>query len=234
MIQDKTYDMIFMDHMMPGVNGVEAMKLIRSMKNENAQIPIVVLTANAVAGMREMYIKEGFTDYLSKPTRGIDVEQMLYRYLPKELIEEVSKEEQVKEEKTVWDTDETSQPYALEALNKLHKELPYVDIEKGLYYCAGKEELYVKILKSYVDDNRYEQLCSSFEKEDWKNYQMQVHSVKSTSLTVGLIKLHLQAKDMDTQLKAGNIAYAKQNHADLARVYHGMLHDLVDCGIATW
>ncbi len=81
------YDIIFMDHLMPDMDGVETFKKLKNIKNcINADTPVIVLTANAVAGAKEEYIKEGFADYLSKPVQGAVLEEMVHRFLPKEKI----------------------------------------------------------------------------------------------------------------------------------------------------
>ncbi len=82
------YDMIFMDHLMPDMDGVETFKRLKNIKDcINANTPVIVLTANAVAGAKEEYLREGFADYLSKPVQGATLEEMVHRFLPKEKIE---------------------------------------------------------------------------------------------------------------------------------------------------
>ncbi len=83
----KRYDIIFMDHMMPGMDGVEAMKRIRDMQSgPNAKTPIIVLTANAVSGSKEKYLEEGFDGYLSKPVSAEMLESTVFETLPEELL----------------------------------------------------------------------------------------------------------------------------------------------------
>ncbi|MCQ2105671.1 MAG: ATP-binding protein [Fibrobacter sp.] len=87
LIQKEHYDLIFLDHMMPGMDGIEALKLSKKMANNLcATTPVVALTANAVVGAREMYLQEGFDDYLCKPVRMDELEECLKKFLPKELI----------------------------------------------------------------------------------------------------------------------------------------------------
>ncbi len=82
------YDLILLDHMMPGMDGIETFTRMREMQKDGAsQVPVIVLTANALSGAREEYLSLGFTDYLSKPVVGKDLEQMLLNYLPEELVE---------------------------------------------------------------------------------------------------------------------------------------------------
>lgn len=89
MTKKNRYELIFMDYMMPKLNGAETMQIIRTGSgNLNAKTPIIVLTANAVAGVREEYLKQGFDDYLSKPIRSVQLEKIISRYLEKELIGE--------------------------------------------------------------------------------------------------------------------------------------------------
>ncbi len=86
MVQNTPYDVIFLDHMMPDMDGVETLNHIRKDKNLCQNTPVIILTANAISGAREEYIKKGFTDYLSKPIDGHILEQMLVEYLPEDLV----------------------------------------------------------------------------------------------------------------------------------------------------
>lgn len=87
-VQKERYDMILMDHMMPKMDGIETMKQIRRLAgNQNPMAPIIVLTANATAGSQKQYIEEGFDDYLAKPVQSEKLEQMIFEYLPKRMIQ---------------------------------------------------------------------------------------------------------------------------------------------------
>ncbi len=84
---ENTYDIIFMDHMMPGMDGVEAyQRLMEDPNNRNTQTPVVMLTANAIVGMREQYMSQGFVDYLTKPVQYAKLEETILRFLPQEKI----------------------------------------------------------------------------------------------------------------------------------------------------
>ncbi|MCQ2519479.1 MAG: ATP-binding protein [Lachnospiraceae bacterium] len=85
-VQKKEYDMIFLDHMMPGVDGIETLKKMEEIEHLNKGKPIVMLTANAIIGVKEEYLGMGFTDYLSKPIRAEELEGMIIKYLPKEKV----------------------------------------------------------------------------------------------------------------------------------------------------
>jgi CheY-like chemotaxis protein/HPt (histidine-containing phosphotransfer) domain-containing protein/anti-sigma regulatory factor (Ser/Thr protein kinase) len=96
MIASVKYDLIFMDHLMPGMDGVECLHRIKEMSDHpNLTTPIIILTANAIIGAKEEYIKAGFTDYLPKPIQERELQQMLMKYLPAELVTLYSMEELV-------------------------------------------------------------------------------------------------------------------------------------------
>ncbi|MEG1067692.1 MAG: cache domain-containing protein [Anaerovoracaceae bacterium] len=87
-----SYDIIFMDHMMPIMDGVETLKMLRQ-QEENKHTIVIVLTANAIDGAKEIYIKNGFDDYLSKPVSILQIKEKLLEYLPEQYIEEIVEEE---------------------------------------------------------------------------------------------------------------------------------------------
>lgn len=90
LVRENTYDVIFMDHMMPGMDGIETLKKCRELSdNKSKQAVVIALTANAVAGAREMFLENGFTDFVSKPVKGQKLEKVLLEYLPKEKLEEI-------------------------------------------------------------------------------------------------------------------------------------------------
>ncbi|MBQ1901565.1 MAG: response regulator, partial [Lachnospiraceae bacterium] len=88
LFKKKHYDLIFLDHMMPNKDGIETMKEMKTLQDTpNTDTPVICLTANAISGMREMYIEAGFHDYLTKPIDTSRLEDMILRYLPSDLIE---------------------------------------------------------------------------------------------------------------------------------------------------
>ena len=87
MIAKEKYDLIFLDHMMPGMDGIETLQAFQTTEgNLNLDTPVIALTANAVTGAREMYMENGFTDFLAKPIAYDKLEKLLLKYLPKEKI----------------------------------------------------------------------------------------------------------------------------------------------------
>jgi signal transduction histidine kinase/CheY-like chemotaxis protein len=86
LVKDKTYDIIFMDHMMPDINGIEATKTLRAMSGWTETVPIIALTANAVTGMKETYMSCGMNDFVSKPIDIVDLNRILLQWLPPDKI----------------------------------------------------------------------------------------------------------------------------------------------------
>jgi len=84
LVQENDYDLVLMDHMMPGMNGIEATAAIRALGTRFEKLPIVALTANAIVGMREMFLKNGLDDFLSKPIEISKLEELIARWVPKE------------------------------------------------------------------------------------------------------------------------------------------------------
>ena len=81
-VKEEKYQLILMDHLMPEMDGIETLHRIKEQENKNQDTPVVVLTANAIAGEKEKYLKEGFVDYLSKPVRGKELEQVILEHIP--------------------------------------------------------------------------------------------------------------------------------------------------------
>ena len=87
MVTAKDYDLIFMDHMMPEMDGIETLKCIRNGNTSNKDTKAIALTANAISGAEEMYRENGFDGYVTKPIDPAELDQSIKQYLPKELIQ---------------------------------------------------------------------------------------------------------------------------------------------------
>lgn len=199
------YDLILMDQRMPLMDGAEALRRIREQPGgANRATPVICMTADAVQGAKERYLAEGFTDYLSKPIDYKALEEMLRQYLPGE--------------KLIATEDGAAAPEAAEqsgGQDETHwlREAG-VRAEQGLSYCNGDGELYRSVLEQFLKDaaeNR-EKLRQFYEADDWKNYSILTHSLKSTSRMIGAQELSETAEILE---KAG-----KQNDADTIRLHH--------------
>jgi len=172
------FDLILMDHMMPEPDGIETLHMLREdAANLNRDTHVIVLTANAIAGMAEMYLEEGFSDYLSKPVNPDILENVIRRHLPEQKLEEVP--EVKKETKALSVPEESPQ--------KENAGILCIDKTLGLEYCRNNEEMYREMVKMYCmqGEKHHQSLSDYYAAKDWKNYKITVHAVKSTSLMIG-------------------------------------------------
>lgn len=194
-IIENQYDVVFMDHMMPAMDGVETTRVIRRMLGAKGKLPIIALTANAVDGTREMFIREGMDDFVAKPIELKVITAKLKRWLPAEKI--------IKQNKVAGKEEE----------NHGEEELPRIeglDVQKAMT-LLGNERLFWSVLKEYyrVMDKKY-QLISEYEKaEKWHDYTVEVHALKSASRQIGAMELADVAAQMEA---AGNAENAELIH----------------------
>lgn len=208
-VTDKRYDIIFMDHMMPEMDGVETTRVIRRLLGNNGQVPIIALTANAVEGTAEMFISEGMNDLVAKPIEMRVIVSKLQKWLPPEKIEKLRKKGQMprtvhKEGATQMATD-----IAIDGL----------DVQKAMGFL-GNEELFWSVLKEYyrVIDKKCALIQEYEQKEMWREYTVEVHALKSASRQIGATDLAHTAEQMEA---AGNA----ENAALIHKITPGMLEE---------
>ena len=210
-VNDKRYDIIFMDHMMPDMDGVETTRVIRRLLGDNGQVPIIALTANAVEGTAEMFISEGMNDFVTKPIEMRVIVSKLRKWLPPEKIEKRKKKNNAAIRQTSKDenTGQTSTNIVIEGLD-VHKAMEFL----------GNEELFWSVLKEYyrVIDKKCA-LIQEYEKnEKWRDYTVEVHALKSASRQIGALDLAQTAEQMEA---AGNA----ENAALIHKITPGMLEE---------
>ena len=200
---DMKYDVIFLDHMMPRKDGIETLHELKAQKdNPNLETPAICLTANAISGAREEYINAGFDDYLTKPIDSLKLEEMLIHYLPEEKIQKVAENEEAAP--------------AREALPKELEELAkeeWLDIETGLGY-SGSVESYLPLLKIFYTslEESAQEIDGFYEAEDWKNYTIRVHALKSSARVIGATEFGEAAQQLENAGKGEDIDYIRQHH----------------------
>lgn len=192
--EDPTYDVIFMDHMMPIMDGIEATKLIRKLEDPYFEkLPIIALTANTINNAKQLFLSSGFNDFLAKPININFLDRMLRMHLPKEKI----LLENRKSFEAMAQTNASSNSIPMSSI---------FDAQIGITYTGGNQELYLDVLKEYVDNyiSMKEILSTTKASEDWPNYIIKVHALKSMSLTIGAVPLSEFAKDLELSGKSGN------------------------------
>ena len=198
-----SYDIIFMDHMMPEMDGIEAFQVIKSSEAcLNTNTPVIILTANAILGAKERYLNEGFKDYLSKPIDAQQLENMIENLLDKKMLHYVTR--------TIYPQEE-SKRYDL-------SDLPVVDGLDWTYASAhfNDKEALIENVRFFVSAMAYEakELENLFEKihlaEGMKNYSIKVHSMKSSAGNIGIVPLSGMAKVLEDAAKNGDETVVNQ------------------------
>lgn len=207
----KKYHIIFLDHMMPEMDGIETFREFKQMDSTpNVDTPVIMLTANAIVGMRDEYLQDGFTDYLPKPVQGSQLQEMIRKYLPVTCIKASQNDEKEQKEKELSTVE-------------LLERLDFLDTKTGIMYCANSEELYIEILKTYIENDKTEILKQCYIEQDWKQYCINIHALKSTSLSIGACELSENAKEMESKIKEGNLEFVYQEHEALLNGYKEIL-----------
>ncbi len=213
------YHIIFLDHMMPEMDGVETLKRLKKM-NLPAETKIIVLTANAISGARERYIAKGFDDYLSKPIDVNALENILAKYLPPEIIQ--SDDDEISSPAQVEKPEEDVEDKFLE----LKKICPTIDLKTALANCMDSEEFFAEMVEEFIAGDKTAELEKYFAAEDWNGYRISAHALKSTSQVIGAVELSEKAKAQEFSARDGNISALKKNHADLIQSYKKIREEL--------
>ncbi len=208
--ENKKYDLIFMDHMMPDKDGIETLHELRGRSgNPNVATPSVCLTANAIMGAREQYLAEGFNDYMTKPIDAEKLEGMLINYLPKEKIEIVL---------TVNDDSENEEEIPGELLPL--KDFDAISITEGIKN-SGSVGSYISLLKIFYKsmDEKKKEIEQFFADEKLDDYTIRVHALKSSARIIGASAFGVKAEKLEYAGKDGNIAYISEHHASFMEEY---------------
>lgn len=192
-------DLVFMDHMMPDMDGVEATRAIREMGKKDpyfAVVPIIALTANAMKGVREFFLENGFNDFVSKPIELDRLDDVLRVWLPEDKQKAPTLPEKAQED---------------EVLTQAIAHLPGVDTAQGMAYC-GTAAIYQSTLTLFFQQlpERITQLEASWKSEDWETFSREAHSLKSASRWIGAMELGRQAEQMEMAGREGDKAQIDQ------------------------
>ncbi len=217
--RQKRYKMVFMDQMMPEIDGVQAMLQIRQENSYYApqgEGKIIVLTANAIKGTREMLIRQGFDEYLGKPLNLERLEALLCRFIPKENIVFKAADEEKEASGIIVD------------VQYLEKALPNVDVKLGIVHCGGAEEDYLKVLEiTYkYGERQLNELRQLWEGQDYDGYRIKVHSLKSTSLNIGAREISEEAKRQEEAATNGDFEYIENNRDKLIQEYMNIMNQI--------
>jgi CheY-like chemotaxis protein len=206
-----------MDHMMPEMDGIEATAAIRALGSD---VPIIALTANAISGMKEMFLSKGFNDYLAKPIEMSKLDEIMVRWIPKE--------KNVRNERPAEGSaggmhggTEKPQTTAYSALVNIG-----VDVAKGIRMTGGAETAYRKVLRSFGNDAMYRlPLFAAMPcKESLSDFAIHAHALKSAAATIGAASVSAQAAELEAAGKAGDLETIEKGLAS----FYGDLKNLAE------
>ena len=192
MVKEKDYDLVFMDHMMPDMDGIDTTVAIRGLGGKYSGLPIIALTANAIGGVREMFKAEGLDDFLAKPVEMTKLNAMLKKWIPKD--------KQMRSTEIIT-TEET---YFI---------IPGLDTRRGIINSGGTPEAYDEILEIYAADceNRLLDMKKYHMENDMKALNICVHAIKSASANIGASEISKMAAELESAGKINDINYVNMN-----------------------
>ncbi len=212
--QDTHYDIILMDHMMPGMDGVETLKLLRRQAGACVNTPVIVLTANAVVGVKEFYLEQGFDDYLSKPVSGRLLEEKLLKYLPEEL---VIKQEVFKGINVINAKQEGFRPEEIRGVLAVER----IDLAGSLERMQGRKDMYRQAAMNFASlcTERLRMLHEYIRKEDVPAYVMLLHAIKEDADALGARELAEIVAEQEKVGKEGNLSFLRDKFSLLSGEY---------------
>lgn len=264
----QTYDLIFLDHMMPQKDGIETLQELRGLENnQNRNKPAICLTANAIAGAKEFYLREGFADYLPKPINSGELERLLLFYLPQDKIvrttpadrkptqtmdtpadqeppqsmDTPAEKEPPQPMETTAETETvkkyiTPVPEAAEPLETDEYQIPEelfilesygVDVEAGVVN-SDDPEVYISLLEAFHEslEEKANELEGYRMEQDWENYTILVHSMKSSLRLLGIGGLGEDAQALEFAGRDRDTAFIDTHHAAFMEAYRGLQEPL--------
>jgi PAS domain S-box-containing protein len=197
-VQRTSYDLVFMDHMMPEMNGIQATTKIRALGGKYFKLPIVALTANATRGVQEIFMSSGLNDYMPKPIELDNLSEILKRWIPIEKIGGAHKDA----------PGLIGEPVSA-GVSGFWEELGNVggiNVEVGKNRVAGMEDVYRETLEIFYGKTPREckALSEYLDAGDMPNFAILAHGMKSSLLTIGAMGLAETALELEKAGKAGD------------------------------
>lgn len=202
------YQLILMDQMMPGIDGIETAEEIRKMSADIRRIPIIALTADAVVGARERFLEKGFQDYIAKPMELKEIERILVKYLPADYLIYLDREKNTEKRASFI--------------------LPGVNAEDGLKRYGGDRIRYLKALRFICEDGgkQIKRMSEMADAGDLEGYGREAHSIKGLSLGIGAYALSEQAKEMEFLAFGKDMEEFEKKNQDFLRDYEHLVENI--------
>ena len=256
-MKEKHYDIVLLDHMMPGMDGIETLLTLKRMELIPENTTVIAMTANAVVGAREAYISAGFADYISKPVEIGQLTEKLTAYLPAEAYVKAETEPVINEtgssddkklsaagsnnekmmssiggsdDKMLSAVEPQEESAAERCYDRRSLDEAGFDTAKALTFCADDELFYFEVLDDYVSvfKEKSEELQKLYEAENYQNYRIAVHAIKSTSKTIGAMGLFEMAFELEQAAKNEDAGYIREHHDAMMKAYEETVKKICD------
>jgi len=219
-VTDIRYDLVFMDHKMPNMDGAEATALIREKGNEDPyykNLPIIALTANAVSGAKENFLKSGFNDYLSKPIDTTKLNSVLEKWIPK-----------VKQKRSLAEGNGIVLETDNDDSEKI--EIEGVNTEKGVFFSGGTTNSFLETLAIYHRDGleKIKDINDCLDKGNLDLYTIHVHALKSASANIGAEALAEKAASLEQAGERQDMEYIEAHTTALLESLEATLHNIMN------
>ncbi|MDE6674201.1 MAG: response regulator, partial [Acetatifactor sp.] len=211
LVRQNRYDFIFMDHMMPGMDGIEAVQIIRRDCGDNGTSPVIIaLTANAMSGVREKFLSCGFQDFVSKPLDRVMLNEALMRWIP--------------EERRIKRMEEQTRRGVI--LETTH--IRGIDMDAAMRYHSGSAMDYLELLELYCIEGKRKSvlLQELLQEKDSQRYGVEVHGLKSASANIGATKLSDMARAHEEAAGREDEAFILEGFPQLLDAYEKQIENI--------
>jgi signal transduction histidine kinase/CheY-like chemotaxis protein len=216
LVRKNQYDIVFMDHMMPGMDGLETTAAIRALGDDKDEyyrnLPVIALTANAVSGQREMFLQRGLNDFIAKPIEVKQLNALLERWVPP-----------AKKIKTVPTAEETEPKETTEL------RIPGVNVRLGLRNVNGSVNVYMDILAEFcrnMEEDLAVRIKTAQEKGSAELYAAAMHALKGSSRSIGALDVGNFAEHLENAVKHGEIGVETPRTGDLLKNVQVLINDI--------
>ena len=249
LVESRHYDLIFLDHMMPVMDGVDVFRKMRMMdKYPNKDTPVIALVSEGESFAKDSFLAEGFADYLLKPVKERDLRRTMKWYLPKQLVltpedltepvvptvnlmNGVGSTSSNKIGTTFGDDElELRSITAPTLLDRFKAFSEFLDIKAGLNYCADDEEIYVEMLQEYVGSPLCRNVDTCYKNSDWDNYRFYMHVLYDSSVAIGAISMAEIFRNLETASRESRMKIVQDTH-ELAMALHAELIENIQRGL---
>ena len=222
MVEKNKYDIVFMDHMMPGMDGIETFRRIRQKGEWCESVPVIALTANATDEARHLFKAEGMDGFLAKPIELGILRDILLKWIPRDRVvfcdinESYSSEVSDSKKKTVFTKERLAEAG--------------IELDIGMSYFGGNMIGYKATMGDILKDctKKLKLVEKYYAEEDLKNYAIEAHSVKSVSASIGAKDFSVIAREHEHKAKENNLDFIKANGEEFIKKYHEFLNAIAD------